>query len=53
MKSRSDSFLQDVITKGGSAMGLSTFMLAWKGVLKDDEIQDLVAYIRSLALPRK
>ncbi len=53
MKSRTDAFLRDVIAKGGSAMRLSSFMPAWKGILKDSEIQDLVAYIRSLALPPK
>ncbi len=53
MKSRSDDFLRDVITKGGSAMGLSSFMPAWKGILKDDQIQDLVDYIRTLARPAR
>ena len=53
MRSRTDAFLREVIVKGGSAMGLSSFMPAWKGILKDNEIQDLVAYIRSLALPAK
>jgi mono/diheme cytochrome c family protein len=52
MASRSDAFLRDVIANGGSAMGLSAFMPAWKGILKDDQIQDLVDYIRTLALPR-
>ena len=49
MKSRSDAFLRDVIAKGGSAMGLSSFMPAWQGVFKENEIRDLVGYIRSLA----
>ena len=53
MKSRSDAFLRDVIAKGGKATGLSSFMPAWQGVFKDKEIEDLVAYIRSLALPAK
>jgi mono/diheme cytochrome c family protein len=53
MSSRRDAFLRDVIAKGGSAMGLSSFMPAWQGVLKEEEIQDLVGYIRSLALPPK
>lgn len=53
MSSRSDTFLRDVIAKGGSAMGLSSFMPAWQGIFKDNEIQDLVGYIRSLALPAK
>jgi mono/diheme cytochrome c family protein len=53
MGARSDVFLQDVITNGGSATGLSSFMPAWKGIFKEDEIRDLVAYIRSLAQPPK
>ncbi len=51
MSGRSDAFLRDVITKGGSAMGLSAFMPAWQGLFKDNEIQDLVSYVRSLASP--
>ena len=51
--SRSDAFLHDVIAKGGSAMGLSSFMPAWQGIFTEQEIEDLVAYIRTLALPRK
>jgi mono/diheme cytochrome c family protein len=53
MNSRSDAFLRDVIAKGGKAMGLSSFMPAWQGIFKDKEIEDLVAYIRSLTLPAK
>jgi mono/diheme cytochrome c family protein len=49
MNSRSDAFLRDVIAKGGSAMGLSSFMPAWQGIFNDKEIEALVAYIRSLA----
>jgi mono/diheme cytochrome c family protein len=51
MSSRSDTFRRDVIAKGGSAMGLSSFMPAWQGVLNEKEIHDLVGYIRSLTLP--
>ena len=53
MRSRSDTFLRDVIAKGGSAMGLSSFMPAWQGVLNEKEVDDLVGYIRSLTLPAK
>ena len=53
MNSRSDAFLRDVIAKGGKAMGLASFMPAWQGIFKDKEIEDLVAYIRSLTLPAK
>jgi mono/diheme cytochrome c family protein len=49
MNGRSDAFLRDVIAKGGSAMGLSSFMPAWQGLFKASEIQDLVSYVRSLA----
>jgi mono/diheme cytochrome c family protein len=48
MSSRTDAFLRDVIAKGGSAMGLSSFMPAWQGILKENEIQDLIDYIRNL-----
>ena len=53
MNSRTDAFLRDVIAKGGNAMGLSSFMPAWQGIFKDKEIEDLVAYIRSLAVAAK
>ena len=49
MNPRSDAFLRDVITKGGSAMGLSSFMPAWQGLFNDSEILDLISYVRSLA----
>jgi len=29
-------------------MGLSSFMPAWQGILKENEIQDLIDYIRNL-----
>jgi hypothetical protein len=48
MSSRTDAFLRDVIAKGGSATGLSSFMPAWQGILKENEIQDLIDYIRNL-----
>jgi mono/diheme cytochrome c family protein len=48
MNLRSNAFLRDVIAKGGKAMGLSSFMPAWQGVFKEEEIEDLVSYIRSL-----
>jgi mono/diheme cytochrome c family protein len=38
---------------GGGAKGLATFMPAWKGILKDEQIQDVVEYIRTLAAPSK
>ena len=53
MNSFSDEFLINIISKGGAAVGKSSFMPAWGGVLKDDQLQDLLAYIRSIANPLK
>ncbi|MGE5220203.1 MAG: c-type cytochrome [Chloroflexota bacterium] len=52
MNARTDAFLHDVIAKGGGAMGLSSFMPAWRGILKDEQIQDLIDYIRALSQSR-
>ena len=51
MNQLSDKFLVDIISKGGSGVGKSTFMPAWGGALNDKEIRDIVAYIRSIAVP--
>jgi mono/diheme cytochrome c family protein len=53
MNSFSDEFLISIISKGGAAVGKSSFMPAWGGVLKDDQLQDLLAYLRSIASPPK
>jgi mono/diheme cytochrome c family protein len=53
MSQLSDKFLTDVITKGGSAVGKSSFMPAWGGSLNDKQIRDVVAYIRTIATPAK
>ncbi len=53
MNSLSDEFLMTIITKGGPAVDKSSFMPAWGGVLKDKQLQDLLAYIRSIAIPPK
>jgi mono/diheme cytochrome c family protein len=51
MNQLSDSFLVEIISKGGGAAGKSTFMPAWGGALNDKQIRDIVAYIRSIAVP--
>ena len=53
INSFSDEFLINIISKGGAAVGKSSFMPAWGGVLKDKQLQDLLAYIRSIAIPPK
>jgi mono/diheme cytochrome c family protein len=53
MNQLSDSFLMNIISKGGGAVGKSTFMPAWGGALNDKQIRDIVSYIRSIAVPPK
>ena len=44
----SDSDLFNVIKGGGKAVGKSVLMPAWAGKLSDDQIRDVIAFIRSL-----
>ena len=53
MNSFSDEFLVTIISKGGAAVGKSSFMPAWGGVLKENQLQDLLAYLKSIANPPK
>ena len=48
MKTMSDETLFTAIKGGGEAVQLSKDMPAWKDGMEDDEIHDLVAYVRSL-----
>lgn len=51
MKTLTDDHLFKVIKEGGVAVGKSQLMPPWGGQLKDPEIWDVVAYIRTLAVP--
>jgi mono/diheme cytochrome c family protein len=51
MNQLTDQFLADVITKGGGGIGKSAFMPAWGSSLNEKQVRDIVAYIRSLAVP--
>ena len=53
MNQLSDSFLMNIISKGGGAVGKSTFMPAWGGALNEKQIREIVSYIRSIAVPPK
>jgi mono/diheme cytochrome c family protein len=44
-----DQYLFDLIKKGGPAVGKSPLMNPFGSKLKDGEIQDVIAYVRSLA----
>lgn len=47
--SRTDAALKKVILEGGAASGLSPVMPSWKGSLTDQDVVNLIAYIRSLS----
>lgn len=51
MNRLSDDFLREIISKGGGPVGKSPVMPAWGGQLQEKQIADLVAHIRSLAVP--
>jgi mono/diheme cytochrome c family protein len=42
----SDENIALAIKKGGAAVSKSTFMPPWGGILTDDEIKDMVKYLR-------
>ena len=46
LRTLSDQYLFEVITKGGVAVGKSVMMPAWGGVLGDQGAWNVVAYIR-------
>lgn len=46
-----DKFLFEIISKGGQAVGKSPFMPGWGNQLREKQIRDVIAYVRSLANP--
>lgn len=49
MDTLSDAHIFKVIKEGGASVGKSMFMTAWGALLKDDQINDVAAYVRTLA----
>ena len=45
-----DEYLAFVIGEGGAAAGKSAYMPSWKSKLGEQEIQDVIAHIRSLPI---
>jgi mono/diheme cytochrome c family protein len=45
-----DEYLATVITQGGEATGKSAFMPSWKTTLSEQDIADVIAYIRTFVL---
>lgn len=50
-KATTDEKIAKVIKEGGAANGLSPLMAPWGAVLKDPDLANVVAYIRSLGAP--
>ena len=48
MSKMSDDDMLKVIKNGGASIGKSPLMPPWGASLKDDQIQDIIAYIRTL-----
>lgn len=48
MSKLKDSDLYEAIAHGGTAVGKSTLMPPWNGVMTDAEIKEMVAYLREL-----
>ena len=51
MNALSDAHLLNIVGGGGGAAGLSPIMPAWKDILSAQQIQDVVAFVRTLAVP--
>lgn len=51
MNALSDDHLKKVISEGGVAVGRSPLMPSWKGTLSLAQIDDVMAYLRTLAVP--
>lgn len=45
---KNDAYFGLIIRKGGQAIGRSGFMPTWEAELTDEQIRDLVAYLRSI-----
>ena len=46
LETYTDEYLVNVITNGGAAVGKSSVMMAWGGIISPEDIENLVAHIR-------
>lgn len=51
MNALKDDYIFKIVKEGGASVGKSQLMPAWAAQIKDDEIRNVVAYIRTLAVP--
>ena len=49
MEGKTDDALKKAIKEGGGAVGLATSMPAWGAMVSDADIDNMVAYIRTMA----
>jgi mono/diheme cytochrome c family protein len=49
MKARTDADLKNIIMNGGPAVGKSATMPPWKASLKDADVDNIIAFIRTLS----
>ena len=52
MNARTDAQLINVIKNGSASEKFSPLMVGYGNILNDQEIKDIVAYVRSLAVPK-
>jgi len=48
MSDKNDAYFGLIVRKGGAALGRSEFMPTWESELTNEQISDLVAYLRSI-----
>ncbi len=49
LKGLKDDYLRNLIVKGGPAVGKSPLMPPMGSALKDDDVKNIISYVRSLA----
>lgn len=49
MSALKDQYLFDLVQKGGAALGKSPLIIPFGSKLKDGEIRDVIAYVKTLA----
>ena len=51
MSERNDAYKELIIRRGGAAIARSPFMPPWGNELTDEQISDVIAYLRSIRSP--
>ena len=51
MSERNDAYKELIVRRGGKALGRSEFMPPWGNELTDEQISDVIAFLRSIRSP--